>query len=678
MNLRVVFPGGRIYTLRGDRTDLSIGFRVHCSVGKRKLTGIVVGFSDQNPEGEVLEVPDSRPLILEPQIEAIKELSFDYLRTWSSLIFNLLPAGFFPRWVERVYVSGKIPRFTDPLTAEILSYVKKRGGVPIDLLKKRYTARTIHLLLKKGFLEVREGWKSYPEAKEKRFRLAIPLKKALERVRSHKKRRILVLLSGKKSVSVDDLQGWGIRPSDLKDLIKRGLVEEYEEREEQLSEGIQPLREVDEDVSFIEGRFEDCIRYILALARTGRSRNQNTLVLFALTSQLLRAQEMLSHSEDAIVIHSGSGYSKLLHDWLSVYDRPLTVMGTYSSCLVPLDSAFAVVVVDESSKGVRIRQAGDVDLRRLAYILSRKLSAKFVIVGPAPSVSGFYLLLSKGGKEKNLTSGEPRVRVTERLPSEILTQELVEFFAEGDKGKTLFLVSREGYSYLFCPRCQTICLCPECGSYMTYSKQRERFYCSSCGYKHGDLSCPDCEGDLEDTGFGIERAIEVVENAIGLRDEFSFDTFPRWESEYDTVAVLSADSILSVPSYRSSEEFFLYLMRAKRVARRQLLIQTVFPNIREIQALRDPDPYYREELSTRKKERLPPFWRLVKITTTKEDLPAYLSKVVTPHLQSYRNLRKGTTEILLRIQDRASLKRLDEVRRRFSRDIIELRVDPQV
>ena len=346
--------------------------------------------------------------------------------------------------------------------------------------------------------------------------------------------------------------------------------------------------------------------------------------------------------------------------------------------MVPLSSAFAVVVVDESSRGVKVRQAGDVDLRRLAYILSKKLSARFVMAGPAPSVSGFYLVSSRGGKTTQLSAVEPHIKVIERSPSEILTQEMVELLTKGGTGRTLFLVSREGYSYLFCPRCQTICLCPECGSYMTYSKQRERFYCSSCGYRHRDLSCPDCEGELEDTGFGIERAIEVVENAIGLKDEFSFDTFPRWESEYDTVAILSADSILSVPSYRSSEEFFLYLMRAKRVARKQLLIQTVFPNLKEIQALNDPEVYYMEELSKRKRERLPPYWRLVKITTTKDDLPAYLSKVVTPHLQSYRNLRKGTTEILLRIQDRNSLRKLEEVRRRFSRDIIELKVDPQV
>jgi len=678
MNLRVAFPGGRIYTLRNAFTDLSPGFRVQCLVGQRRLTGLVVGFSQEDPQGEVIALPDKKPLVLEPQLEAVKELSQDYLRPWVTLLFSLLPSSFFPKWVRKVYVSSRERGFTDPTTSEILNYVRKRGGVPLETLKKRFPARTVNFLLERGFLEVREGWRHPSPKRERRFRLKVPLKEALERVKGSKGRKVAVLLSGKDSVSLEDLRQWGIGSADVKELVRRGIVEELEEEGSVYEFIPEPVRDIDGEISFLEGRFEDCIRYISALARAGLSRGKSTLVLFTLSSQLFKAREIIGDSIETLFIHSGMSPSRLLSRWFETLGGPKLVMGTYSSSLVPLEEAFAVVVVDESSAGVRLRQVGDVDLRRLAYILSRKLSARFILSGPSPSVSSYHLITSRDGSRLELSAVRPSVRVIERSPREILTEELYEFLINSDKGKTLFLVSKEGYSYLYCPRCQILCLCPECGSYMTYSKQRESFYCSRCGYRHPTLTCPDCEGEVEDTGFGIEKALEVIERNIGINDDFSFDTYPRWEWTYDTVIVLSADSILSVPSYRSSEEFYLYLMRSKRIARRDLLVQTVFPDLTEVKALYDSEDFYRRELQVRKEERLPPFWRLVKVSTTRGDLTAYLSKVVSPHLQSYKNLAKGTYEVLLKIRDRHSLRRLEEVRRRFSRDIIELRVDPLV
>ncbi len=684
MNLRVVFPGGRVYVCSYDAGgNVGVGFRVLCSVGNKKIAGIVAGRSEEEPEGQVLSIPDKKPLVLYTQIEAVRELAYDYLRPWGSLLFSLLPSSFLLKWEKKVYAVKGSGGYLDPASERILSYLRERGGVSLETLKKKHPISLIKLLIKKGFIRVQEGWSRPPVREEAVFSLSLSLKEAIRRVRSPRKRRIILLLAGRDFVLERELKEWGVSSTDLRDLVSRGIVK----RKYRYDRDVEPIavrsrslsiREVGGSLTYLSGVFSEVIAGIAGVCGEAVGEKKSVLCLFTSISQLYRAYGMLHRlaGMEVVQIHSGIKPSILLENWLKIQDKPCLILGTYISSLVPLYSAHAVCVIDESSSGVRIRQAGGIDLRRLAMILGRKLSAKVVMAGPSPSVRAYSMIERGSSEHRELYDEKPSVRIIRRSAVEIFTEELVEKLRGETTCSVLFLVPKEGYSYLYCPRCQSLCQCPVCETFLTFSKEKERFYCTKCGYVNGGLYCPDCEGEVRDSGFGIEKAMEIAEEIFGIEDRFRFDTFPRWEERYDLVAVLSADSILSLPSYRSQEEFFLYLMRAKRVARRELIVQTMFPGLAPVEAISRPELFYKEELRRREDDRLPPFWRLVKVSTTKEDLPSYLAKVVSPHIQTYRNYKRGTTEILLRIKDRRALRKLEDIKRRFSRDIIELRVDP--
>ena len=93
--------------------------------------------------------------------------------------------------------------------------------------------------------------------------------------------------------------------------------------------------------------------------------------------------------------------------------------------------------------------------------------------------------------------------------------------------------------------------------------------------------------------------------------------FPR----VTLVGVISADTALNLPDFRSSERTFALLTQvAGRAGRGKLpgkvIVQTFAPHHYSIQAAKDHDylEFYRQEISIRKQLNLPPFCRLAALT----------------------------------------------------------------
>jgi primosomal protein N' (replication factor Y) len=530
-------------------------------------------------------------------------------------------------------------------------------------------------LLDKGLLRAGERWREKGVSGERFFSLSVSVRDALERVRDPEKKRLLIFLGGRRAVSLLQIREWGFSQKTLNELLKMGLVSEAKPEHPGTSPLTQEvLKDVGEKSSYIEGRFEEVLKFAYYRARRALGEKKSALFLFTGTSQLLKALEFCT--EEVLSLHSSLGAGEFKRVWFQTAEGHKILFTTPVGVLAPLRDTGIIAVVDEASSLVRLRYAQDIDLRRLALILARKLSAEFVLCGPRPSINAYHYLGANLGKVREVASFRPVIRVLRRSAGEILTGELHEIISRSREVPTLFLVPKQGYSYMYCPRCQGIAQCPRCDKYLTYSKNSEKIFCTGCGYTHPDVYCPECEGKLEDTGFGIEKAIEVIENAFGVGDSMSFDTYPRWEEAHERVVVLTADPILSLPTYRASEEMFQYLMRSFRVAKRELILQTMFPGLHPVRGLLEPEHFYKIEWEERKRERLPPLWRLALVKTTKEDLDLYLKKVVSEHISSLTRWSKGYKEILIRFRDRRALKKLEEVRRRFSKFIIEVKVDP--
>ncbi|NPA41179.1 MAG: hypothetical protein GXO18_02790 [Aquificae bacterium] len=681
MNLKVALPSGRTrtYSAKWEKEDSPLGWRVLVPSPGGGTTGIVVGVGGENPKGHVISFPDDAPLIGFHTLRVVEDISSDYLLPRGTLLFKLLPSAFLWKEEELIKPAVSKPTGLDPKSLSLIEYVKKRRGVKPENLKKRFGSEIVNLLLKKGFLKVVKEWRS-PSVEEKFFKLKVPLKEALGRVRSEEKRRILVFLSGKSCVSEEELSRWNFSKKHLRDLIKADLVEETSCEEEGTPKTYRrqtPLVELGADREVLWGSFEKALERTLKECEANLKSKRSTLILFADREEMLEALYTLREHFGGSLreIHSGVSPKRIYRSWFEAQKEPSVVVGTYIASLCPAYDLGTVILFDESSPGVKLRRVGNLDLRRVSLLLAKHSSSRLVFTTPAPSLPTFYLhLRGKFSLKKELP--EPSLFLVKRNPAEVVTSELVKLLEENSFGSVLFLVPKQGYSYAYCPRCEALSECPECGTFLTYSRIKEKLYCTNCGYVREELTCPECEGSLEETGFGIEKAVEVVENTFGIKEGFSFSTYPSWERDFDAVVVLSADNLLSVPSYRSREEMFLYLLRSFVSAKKALLVQTMFPE--ELEFLKEGrfEEFYKRELEEREREMLPPFWRLALVRTRKRDIEGYVRKLVSPFVRVSVNLRDNTYDLLVRFKERGTLLKLRHLRERFGKDIIEVRVDP--
>ncbi len=678
MKLRVLLPGGRTYTYEGkwEKEGSPIGWRVLVPTKKGGTTGIVTGISDDESVGKIISFPDDSFLVDQLRLSLIDELSLDYLLPKGVLLFNLLPASFLWREKEFIVLTRKNMLALDRKSTALVEYLKRRRKVSPETLKKRFGAELVSLLLSKGIIARKKEW-DIPDVKERFFRLAKPFGEALKEVRSSEGKRLVTFLSGRECISEEELNLWGFSRKTLRKLVQRGIVKQVDEcaRQTHTSSEISFLKETGWDRKVLWCDFKRALNFTLSECSYNLSARKSTLVLFPEREHLREVLPLLkgTFGDRVYEVHSGVPTKKLIKSWFRIQKEPCVVVGTYIACLCPAYNMGSVILFDESSPGNRLIKP-PVDLRKVAYILSRKVSARLILLSPAPSLSAYYLCISrKAILEKEL--GNVRIEVLRREATQILTEDLVDILKR-EEDSILFLVPKQGYSYAYCPRCDILLECPKCETFLTYSREKRKLYCTRCKFEEERLECFHCGGHLRESGFGLEKVIELVEESIGIKESFRFATHPVWSEEHDTVIILSADNLLSVPSYRAKEEALIYVLRALTSSRERLIIQTVIPE--EFKLLREKrfGELYMKELEERKRALLPPFYRLLLIRVRKKELAGYVYRFLSPHIRVSPNPKKGSYDILVRFKGKDTLWKVKQLREKFGKDIIEIKLDP--
>jgi len=685
MAFRVLLPSGREKSFRGrwEGDGSPVGWRVLVPTSTGGTTGVVVGVcEDLGGEEEIISFPDNYPILTPLQLELLTELSEDYLLPKGWLLFKLLPSAFL--WREEEFLvapKGEVSGL-DRLSREVLEYVRRRGGVKLENLKRRWGAELLRVLLQKGLLRREKRW-LHPEVERSYYRLRVPLREGLLKVRSPKKRELLLLLSEMGWVSEEEVLSWGFRRSWIKDLLRRGLLELRSERETELPKevkGVKILKSLSSERVLLWERLsvilEILLQEVLSLLEEGRS----TLLLLPETSLLDPIRDLFGKSlgDRLREIHSGVPPRKVIENWLKASESPSLVVGSYLASLCPAKDLGLVVLLGESSPGVRLRPLGGLDLRRLSFRLAMRSSSRLIFATQAPTLSS-WKLVKEGRMEIAVRPKDlPPVEVVRRDAGEILTEGVYRE-VKGNLGKSvLFLTAKQGWSYVYCRRCESVVQCPVCETFLTYSRESNTLYCTACSYRSKELSCPECEGELSELGFGIEKAMEVIERSFGTLENFHFATYPSWEGSYDLTVVLSADGILSVPSHRSEEELFTYLTKALLITKDKMLIQTMFPSAEVFSRFRerDIDGFYTQELRRREREALPPFWRLLLIKTRRKEVGGYAVRFLSSRVKTSFRAKEGVYEVLVHFKDRSTLKKVKQMVRKFGKDIIEVKVDP--
>jgi primosomal protein N' (replication factor Y) len=224
----------------------------------------------------------------------------------------------------------------------------------------------------------------------------------------------------------------------------------------------------------------------------------------------------------------------------------------------------------------------------------------------------------------------------------------------------ILLQNRRGFApFVECHECGYVEMCDNCQVSMTYHATKKHLRCHYCGsVRRPALLCPQCGGsEIRLHGVGTQRVEEELTatfpDAHVLRMDLDTTTrrgahdrilrqFGSREADIllgtqmvakgldfphvTLVGVISADTQMLLPDFRSSERTFQLLTQvAGRAGRSQLkgevIIQTSQPDHRTLVHVLDHqyDAYFREELAERKELNYPPFSRLVLVETRGED-----------------------------------------------------------
>jgi primosomal protein N' (replication factor Y) len=224
----------------------------------------------------------------------------------------------------------------------------------------------------------------------------------------------------------------------------------------------------------------------------------------------------------------------------------------------------------------------------------------------------------------------------------------------------ILLQNRRGFApFVSCPACGFVAMCDNCQVSLTFHLSQRHLRCHYCGLVRPPYTtCPTCASpDISMHGAGTQRVEEELHALFpGVRVlRMDLDTTARkgdhhrilkqfGSGEADIllgtqmvakgldfphvtlVGVISADTQMLLPDFRSSERTFQLLTQVagragRSVLRGEVIIQTSQVEHRTLTHILNHNyrAFYEEELAARRELRYPPFSRLVLIETRGED-----------------------------------------------------------
>lgn len=384
----------------------------------------------------------------------------------------------------------------------------------------------------------------------------------------------------------------------------------------------------------------------------------------SLTPQLIA--RLRSRFGDAVALyHSGLTNAQRDREWTRLIDGEATVaVGVRAAVFAPVKD-LGLIVVDEEHEGTYKQDDPQPRYHAREVALKRgELEGATVVLGSATPAVETYERARRGSLQK-LTLSEravggtlPHVEIVDlggrdRVLSPRLEEALEERLKCGEQ--TMLLLNRRGFSTcVLCRDCRTTQTCPHCGIALVYHARGQRLVCHTCGrHSPARSACRSCgSDDLVFLGRGTEQAEHEIRatfpnarlarmdsDAIGRGQHGQLlEGFRRGEIDVllgtqmiglgldfpnvTLVGILSADTLLDVPDFRSGERTFQLLSqaigRAGRGGRQgQVLIQTNHPeHYAVVHAARmDYAAFVQEELIYREALGYPPFTRLIKLTS---------------------------------------------------------------
>ena len=398
----------------------------------------------------------------------------------------------------------------------------------------------------------------------------------------------------------------------------------------------------------------------------------------SLTAQAIERFAKRFGIERIAILHSRLRLSEKSWMWWKIRSQEKQIIiGPRSAVFAPVRNLGLIVLDEEHDSSFKqYDQNPKYDARAVAKKLAEIWNCPLLLGDATPSIETYYAAIT--GKAMLLPlphrikadTGLPRVMVIDMrhelaggnfsIFSEFLKLSILDNFRNG-KQILLFLNRRGAATFVMCRDCGYVATCGNCASNLVWHSASRKLLCHHCGgnYPYPEL-CPKC-GSTRIKHFGVgTQAVEeelqkflrkelkqkqqpvvarmdtdsvrtrgtpgkIYEDWAGGRVDILIGTqmvSKGWDiSRVGLVGVISADTLLHLPDFRSNERTFQVLTqvagRAGRGADKGLaIVQTYHPENVAIETakMHDYEKFFKVEIGERKRLGYPPFSRLIKLT----------------------------------------------------------------
>jgi primosomal protein N' (replication factor Y) (superfamily II helicase) len=380
------------------------------------------------------------------------------------------------------------------------------------------------------------------------------------------------------------------------------------------------------------------------------------------------------------VLHSGLSAGEKYDEWRKIQRKEVSVVvGARSAIFAPFENLGIIIIDEEHETSYKQEEMPRYHARDVAIERARKNNCLVVLGSATPSLESFaraqksvYQLLSLPNRmNKRPLPAVEIVDMREELRAgnrSMFSRKLFELLKERIERKeqsVLFLNKRGHSSFVMCRDCGYVMNCPNCDISLTYHKVKEQMKCHYCGFESNvPIQCPECSSDyIRYFGTGTQKVEDELGKILPEAKVIRMDvdttgkkgSHERLLKEFHEgkadillgtqmiakgldfpnitlVGVLSADTMLHLPDFRSSEKTFQLLTQVSgRAGRHELpgevIIQTYTPEHYsvELAGTQDYDRFYQQEMMMRKARHYPPYYYLALITISHEQLITVVS-----------------------------------------------------
>ena len=376
--------------------------------------------------------------------------------------------------------------------------------------------------------------------------------------------------------------------------------------------------------------------------------------------------------EHVAVMHSGLSQGEKYDEWRKIErGEAEVVVGARSAIFAPIENIGVIIVDEEHEASYKQEETPRYHARDLAIWRSEYHHCPVVLGSATPSLE------SRARAQKNVYQ---RLRLTQRanqaatLPtidvvdmrkevensnvssfSMSLQEKLQERLEKNEQ--SVLLLNRRGYSsFVMCRDCGYVLPCPNCDISLTLHMDSKTMKCHYCGHEERiPYRCPNCGQDkIRYYGTGTQKVEEELQTLLPDSRILRMDvdttrrkgahekilrTFGEGQADIllgtpmiakgldfpnvTLVGVLTADTALNLPDFRSSERTFQLLTQVSGRAGRaekpgEVIIQSFNPEHYAIQLAKaqDYEDFYTKEMYIRHRGDYPPYYFTVQITAS--------------------------------------------------------------